>query len=68
MLLASLLEMSSGLLPGDSTLTPRRHGAVKGQGDALPGFSCTGESARMLGAGRQPVGEMAPGDGEVGLM
>lgn len=57
--LASLLEMSSGLLPGDSTLTPRRHcewvdEMVDGWGVVLPGFSCAADCAWRLGC-KQPV-------------
>lgn len=46
--LASLLEISSGLLPGDSTLTPRRRGGckvVKGWGEVLTGFTCAEDCA-----------------------
>lgn len=71
--LASLLEISSGLLPGDSTLTPRRSGAwvdkvVEGWGDVLPGFTC----AWRLGCKQERVGSKGWGsglvevDGEVG--
>lgn len=74
MFLASLLEMSSSLLPGDSTLTPRMRGGwvdkvVEGWGDVLPCFA--EDCAWRLGCKQESVdskgwdNSLAEGDSEV---
>lgn len=74
MFLASLLEISSGLLPGDSTLTPRMRGGWVDKvddewGDVLPCF--TEDCAWRLGCKQESVeskgwdSSLAEGDIEV---
>lgn len=68
--LVSLLEISSGLLPGDSTFTPRRRDAwaddiVEGWGDVLPGLTCAEECAWRLGCKQDTVESNSWGSGLV---